>query len=276
VGARDSREVGDGQLKVVSDEERAPREAKNSYEQFRRLEELIADAAASDYYALRPSTLMELNRLAIDGLVTAPGRYRLGAMEIPGSPHQPPSPEEVPVLVEQMCDYVNENWGERSAIHLAAYVMWRLNWIHPFQDGNGRTARAASYLVLCARLGHDLPGEATVPTHIAQNKTPYYSTLEAADRACKDGRVELSELERLLEDTLIMQIRDAATSPMRSSRSKRATSGPKTLATSEASALAVPKKTGWMQHKAAWIGAIGTMVAAVITGLATQCAATGG
>ncbi|MBL8221394.1 MAG: Fic family protein, partial [Bryobacterales bacterium] len=31
-------------------------------------------------------------------------------------------------------------------------VMWRLNWIHPFFGGNGRTARSASYLVLCASL----------------------------------------------------------------------------------------------------------------------------
>ena len=44
-------------------------------------------------------------------------------------------------LVEDMCDYVNENWEAKSAIHLAAYIMWRLNWIHPFADGNGRLSR---------------------------------------------------------------------------------------------------------------------------------------
>lgn len=275
MGDRDSKEVGDGQLEVVSDEEKAPREARNAYEQFRRLEELIVAAVGSDHYKLRPSTLMELNRFAIDGLVSAPGRYRLGAMTIPGSPHQPPSPADVPLLIDEMCDYVNDNWGELSAIHLAAYVMWRLNWIHPFQDGNGRTARASSYLVLCARLGHDLPGESTMPTHIAGNKNPYYSALEAADRACADGpegRVDLSALERLLEDTLIKQIREAANSPLRGSRPKRATSGPRTLATTGSSALAVPRKTGWAQQKAAWIGAGGGVLAALIAALASQCA----
>lgn len=47
MGARDSKEIGDGQLVVVSEEERAPREAKNAYEQFRRLEELITAAMGS-------------------------------------------------------------------------------------------------------------------------------------------------------------------------------------------------------------------------------------
>jgi Fic family protein len=44
--------------------------------------------------------------------------------------------------IEFMCDYVNDRWAEASAVHLCAYVLWRLNWIHPFGDGNGRTARA--------------------------------------------------------------------------------------------------------------------------------------
>jgi hypothetical protein len=36
--------------------------------------------------------------------------------------------------------------ADATAIHLAAYLMWRLNWIHPFADGNGRTARMTSYV----------------------------------------------------------------------------------------------------------------------------------
>ena len=83
MGARDSKEVGGGQLVVVSEEERAPQEAKNAYEQFRRLEEMIGAAVGADHFQLRPSTLMALNRVAVDGLVSAPGRYRLGEMTIP-------------------------------------------------------------------------------------------------------------------------------------------------------------------------------------------------
>ncbi|MCW5980475.1 MAG: Fic family protein [Bryobacteraceae bacterium] len=65
-----------------------------------------------------------------------------------GSRHRPVGAHQVPEMVEDLCDYINENWGRRNALHLCAYVMWRLNWIHPFTDGDGRTACAASYLVV--------------------------------------------------------------------------------------------------------------------------------
>ena len=63
----------------------------------------------------------------------------------------------MPDLVAEMCGYVNENW-HMSAIHLAAYLLWRMNWIHPFADGNGRTARVVSYVVLSVKLDSLLPG----------------------------------------------------------------------------------------------------------------------
>lgn len=99
---------------------------------------------------------MELNRLAVERIIANPGAYRQTPMEIGKSKHQPPRWEDVPELVDEMCEYVARNW-HRSAVHLAAYLLWRVNWIHPFSDGNGRTARAISYLVLCVRLLQRLP-----------------------------------------------------------------------------------------------------------------------
>ena len=78
---------------------------------------------------------------------------------------------------------MNERWSEKSPLHLASYVMWRLTWIHPFTDGNGRTSRAVSYLVLCIRLQMLLPGRLTIPEQIEVDRTPYYKALEAADEA---------------------------------------------------------------------------------------------
>ena len=76
--------------------------------------------------------------------------------------------------VQTMCEYVNENWTGKSAAHLAAYVLWKMNWIHPFADGNGRTARAVSYVVLSIKLDGLLPGTPTIPEQIATDKRPYY------------------------------------------------------------------------------------------------------
>ena len=113
------------------------------------------------------------------------------------------------ILVDDLADWVNDNFATATALHLCAYVMWRLNWIHPFTDGNGRTSRAVAYLVLCAKLGDRLPGRNTVPEQIAANRTPYYEALESADAAETAGKLDLSALEDLLKSQLAVQLRDA-------------------------------------------------------------------
>src|SRR3989440_9553027 len=102
-----------------------------------------------------------------------------------------------------MCDYVNDNWERSTPLHLAAYALWKLNWIHPFADGNGRTARAISYIVLSIKLNSLLPGTITIPDQIASDKTPYYDALELADVAWKKtGLVDVSGLESMLDRML--------------------------------------------------------------------------
>ena len=135
------------------------------------------------------------------------GEFPSVDLEIRGSNHVPPDAFRVPELVEDLCDYVNEHWQTATAVHLAAYVLWRLNWIHPFADGNGRTARAVSYLVLCMKMGCRIPGVRTIPDMIADNKTPYYNALEAADQVwLAQEQIDLSQLEMLLGDLLGAQL----------------------------------------------------------------------
>jgi len=62
-------------------------------------------------------------------------------------------------------------------------ALWRLNWIHPFIEGNGRTARAACYYLLCVKHGAILPGRKIVPERIRENREPYYAALKSADTA---------------------------------------------------------------------------------------------
>jgi len=170
-------------------------EAENAVRQFdaamHELEGWLSDSKP----ALKPSLILEMQRFAVEGLDSMPGAFRTAGVEIRGSGHQTPEAKDVPRLVEELCEYVNAQWDRATAVHLAAYIMWRLNWIHPFRDGNGRTARIVSYLVLCAKSGQRLPGTKTIPDHISEDKTPYYAALEAADRALKDSSVDVSEME---------------------------------------------------------------------------------
>ena len=85
--------------------------------------------------------------------------------------------------------------------------MWRLNWIHPFADGNGRTSRTASYIVLCAKLKSVLPGSPTIPEQIQADRRAYFAALEAAGAAYRaDESVDVSVLETLLRNMLAKQL----------------------------------------------------------------------
>ncbi len=204
---RQSRTVKRERFKPLSEPEKANQEALNTLRQYDRMVEIINEALRSPQrFRLRPSAIQELNRISINNLEAEAGRWRNEPIVIEGSGHQPPPWEEVPKHVDDLCDYVNDNWDVRSPFHLAAYVMWRLNWIHPFVDGNGRTTRALSYYVLCVKLGFHIPGVTTVPEMIAGDKGPYYEALEAADAADKTGSLDVSEMEYLLSELLARQM----------------------------------------------------------------------
>jgi len=149
---------------------------------------------------------LQLHRVALEGLSSFAGNFRPAGVEIKGSKHEPIGAHQVPEYIEEMCDYINDNWEVVSGLHLASYAMWRLNWVHPFDDGNGRTARALSYLVLCIKLNCQLPGVNTIPEQISRDKKPYYEALEAADSAYKDGNIDLTNLENYLGGLLAEQL----------------------------------------------------------------------
>ena len=183
------------------------REGQNGLKQMAQVVEMIEYHLDPERpFRFRPSHLLTLQRTALLGLTGYAGNWRPSGIEIKGSRHTPPDAHRVPELVEDLCDYVNQKWTEKSPLHLAAYVMWKLNWIHPFTDGNGRTSRAAAYLVLCLRLGYLLPGRLTIPDQIATNRKPYYEALEAADAVWSTGIVNLTAMKKLLGGMLATQL----------------------------------------------------------------------
>lgn len=93
---------------------------------------------------------------------------------------------------------------------LAAFALWRLNWVHPFIEGNGRTARAACYYLMCLRYGDLIPGKKIVPERIRENRKPYYDALKSADVAWSAGHFDQSELDRYLQGLLVSQLRNDA------------------------------------------------------------------
>jgi Fic family protein len=192
-------------------DEIARREAENGIRQFDLALELIRSFVKEKErpFRLRSSLILRLHQAALDGIHPLAGTWRNTTVTIGGSKHQPPEAPFVSEEIEHLCDYVNDNWS-MNAVHLGAYVLWKLNWIHPFADGNGRTARAVAYVVMSIKLDSLLPGAPTIPEQIAGNKRPYYDALEAADQRLTEGAADVSALESMLDGMLATQLLSAA------------------------------------------------------------------
>lgn len=190
----------------LSTAEIAALEARNALLQFDLMIQVIKSGiTAGAAFQLRPDTLIELNRTAVKG-VDPHGSFREGEVRINNSSHQPPSSDQVPGLVDQMIEYTNNELADARPISVSAYLMWRVNWIHPFWNGNGRTSRAVSYAMLSIRAGAVLPGAVTIPELIVADKTPYYEALDSADAAWERGVLDVSTMERYLSELLKQQL----------------------------------------------------------------------
>jgi Fic family protein len=154
--------------------------------------------------ALDKYTLWALNHVAVANIAQFGGRFREEPIYVGN--HIPPHFREVPELMDRFLSFIHENWYAARETQLAAYALWRLNWIHPFVEGNGRTARATAYYILCARSGRLLSGSRIVPERIRDNRGPYVQALRAADRAWDAGNLDVSELENYIAQLLQEQL----------------------------------------------------------------------
>ena len=141
----------------------------------------------------------ESETLALHAMVMAriadeeAGRYRRGFVRIAGARHVPPNAVKVPELMGELFDRTTAS----HAVAEAARLHHGLASIHPFSDGNGRTARLVMNLTLL-RAGY--PPVSLSPDH----RATYYSALEVADTgddtafASFVGEAVHAEIERWL------------------------------------------------------------------------------
>ncbi len=153
-------------------------------------------------------TLWALNAAAVANIAQFGGRYRKDPIYVGN--HLPPHFKDVPDLMDRFFSMIHENWGihPNHPTLLSAFALWRLNWIHPFVEGNGRTARAACYYLIGMRQGGILPGKKTVPERIRDNRDPYYAALQEADRHWNDGQLNVNALAAYLLQLLVDQLNE--------------------------------------------------------------------
>lgn len=183
-------------------------EVSNGTRQYDFLRSIVEAAAAIGRPFLSQRLIKALNFHAIACLHTSAGEYR--PCEVTVGNHNPPAQYRVEALMEDFVNGVNRYWEQTDPVALAAFVLWRLNYIHPFINGNGRTARAACYFVLCVRVGAWLPGQTILPELIRRDRAEYVTALQAADAAAKAGKQDLTVLHALLSKLIAEQLQGVA------------------------------------------------------------------
>jgi len=103
------------------------------------------------------------------------GKYRNSLVLIGGADYKPPEAIEVPKMMADLIDWVRSNKNKLHPVELAAILHYKLAAIHPFFDGNGRTARLIMNIVLM-RAGYPLA------IILKNDRKKYYNVLSKADK----------------------------------------------------------------------------------------------
>lgn len=125
------------------------------------------------------------------------GVFRRTQVRILGSRHIPPNPLKINSLIEEMVSWYYENYSKLSVPELAAWIHFKFVHIHPFIDGNGRTARLIMNLVL---IQHGYPP--AVILYLDRKK--YYRVLREADNGKMDSYMDF--IGRAIERSLIIYL----------------------------------------------------------------------
>jgi len=111
--------------------------------------DFMLELARSADFCFTEESIKRLHYLFYNGIDSEKaGYYRKGQVFITGTEYVPPTADEVPDLMATLIDELNEKKNTLHPVALSAYAHRRLVDIHPFQDGNGRTARLLMNLIL--------------------------------------------------------------------------------------------------------------------------------
>jgi len=76
------------------------------------------------------------------------GKYRTGQVRVAGATFMPTPAEKIQMMISELLQTLSQNPDELRPIELAAFFHHKFAYIHPFLDGNGRTARLLMNVIL--------------------------------------------------------------------------------------------------------------------------------
>lgn len=180
-------------------------EISNADRQLQFLKSIVQTSLELDRPFLSQTIIKALNYHAITCLHTNAGEFR--PCQVTVGSYNPPQHFRVQALMDDFVNTVNRRFDSIDIFTLAAYVLWRMNWIHPFINGNGRTARATCLYIICLKAGGWLPGKYILPELIKKNRAEYVDALKDADQKyMQAGQIDVTILQNLLRRLIEEQI----------------------------------------------------------------------
>jgi Fic family protein len=197
---------------------------------------------------LTPALVLELHRIVTEGTLKdssaagrlqRPGEERVAVFDRDdGKPiHTPPPAEQLPERMRLLCDFANESDDGERFVHPVIRAILLHFWLaydHPFEDGNGRTARILFFWLMRIRgywLAEYLPisrfirkapakyARSFVETETDDGDTTYFliHQLDVIEKAINELHVylrrktaEVKNIEKLLHGTEYLNGRQLA------------------------------------------------------------------
>ncbi len=130
--------------------------------------------------------LSELHRLVVKNLTEegsgSPGEYRRKNIIIAGADHVPPDFCQIDLYMQELFDFIRQDVSPKYDLIKTALVHHRFVWIHPFDNGNGRTVRLLTYAMLINQGFNVDKGRIINPTAVfCSDRNKYYKALNQAD-----------------------------------------------------------------------------------------------
>lgn len=148
-------------------------EAKNHYEALEYLSDLVEKDKKQ---TISEQFIRNLHRIIMEETDKEwAGRYRNSNVIIGGADYVPPGAIGVPIEMHKLMEWLKRNRKKLHIVELAALLHHKLVYIHPFFDGNGRTARLAMNLLLM-QIGYPLV------IILKNDRKKYYNVLSKADK----------------------------------------------------------------------------------------------
>lgn len=170
-------EVLEGQAAGPQNRERDVLEVRNYWNALLKVEKWAASKTP-----LTEKSIRQLHAILEKGKRAKPTPYRDGQNAVRDSitrdiVYMPPEAEDVPILMAEMIAWINKAEKESIPVPIiAALVHYQLVTIHPFWDGNGRTARLLATFILHRRC-YGINGFFSLEEHHARDLTGYYDSL---------------------------------------------------------------------------------------------------